>query len=202
MRCGSCSGSEPSARRASSRSWRRWRGRPRSPAAPHSRVARLISDTKTITRVLAQEPPQLDSTRATDQVSIFVLGHIMEGLLRYDASNRLVPGVAERWDLRPDGATFWLRDDARWNDGRPVTAHDFVFAWRTIVDPANASEYAFILYYIRNAEAINAGQMPPEALGVRATSDRVLEVAFERLSGSLTSSSRSPSIFPFAKTST
>ena len=137
-------------------------------------------DTKTITRVLAQEPPQLDSTRATDQVSIFVLGHIMEGLLRYDASNRLVPGVAERWDLRPDGATFWLRDDARWNDGRPVTAHDFVFAWRTIVDPANASEYAFILYYIRNAEAINAGQMPPEALGVRATSDRVLEVAFER----------------------
>jgi oligopeptide transport system substrate-binding protein len=144
-------------------------------------VGRAIDlDTKTITVVLAQEPPQLDSTRATDQVSIFVLGHIMEGLLRYDASNRLVPGVAERWEVRPDGATFWLRDDARWSDGRPVTAHDFAFAWRTIVDPANASEYAFILYYVKSAEAINAGQMPPSALGVRAASDRVLEVEFER----------------------
>ena len=137
-------------------------------------------DTKTITLALAQEPPQLDSTRATDQVSIFVLGHIMEGLLRYDASNRLVPGVAERWDVRPDGATFWLRDDARWSDGRPVTAHDFVFAWHKVVDPANASQYAFILYYVKNAEAINAGQMPLEALGVRAASDHVLEVEFER----------------------
>ena len=137
-------------------------------------------DTKTITRVLVQEPPQLDSTRATDQVSILILGHIMEGLIRYDASNRLVPGVAERWDIRSDGATFWLREDARWSDGRPVTAHDFVFAWRTIVDPANASEYAFILYYMKNAGAINAGRMSPEALGVSAASDRVLEVEFER----------------------
>jgi oligopeptide transport system substrate-binding protein len=146
-----------------------------------SPVGRAIDvETKTITRALAQEPPQLDSTRATDQVSIFVLGHIMEGLLRYDASNRLVPGVAERWDVRSDGATFWLRDDARWSDGRPVTAHDFAFAWRTILDPTNASEYAFILYYLKNAEAINAGRMPPEALGVTAAGDLVLEVEFER----------------------
>jgi oligopeptide transport system substrate-binding protein len=137
-------------------------------------------DTKTITRVLAQEPPQLDSTRSTDQISFFVLGHVMEGLLRYDPNNRLIPGVAERWDIRPDGATFWLRDDAQWSDGRPVTAHDFVFAWRKVVDPANASEYAFVLYYVRNAEAINSGTMPTERLGVRAVNDRVLEVEFER----------------------
>jgi oligopeptide transport system substrate-binding protein len=137
-------------------------------------------ETKTITTFLEQEPPQLDSTRSTDTVSFFILGHIMEGLLRYDAGNNLVPGVAERWNVRPDGATFWLRDDARWSDGRPVTAHDFVFAWRTVVDPENASEYAFILYYLKHAEAINAGQMPPEALGVRAASDYVLEVEFER----------------------
>jgi oligopeptide transport system substrate-binding protein len=137
-------------------------------------------DTKTITLALSGEPPQLDSTRATDQISIFVLGHVMEGLLRYDANNRLVPGVAERWEIRPDGATFWLRDDARWSDGRAVTAHDFVFAWRQVVNPDNASQYAFILYYVRNAEAINAGQMPLESLGVRAVADRVLEVEFER----------------------
>ena len=137
-------------------------------------------ETKTITTVLADEPPQLDSTRATDQISFFVLGHTMEGLLKYDASDRLVPGVAERWDIRPEGATFWLRDDARWSDGQPVTAHDFVFAWRKVVDPQTASEYAFILFYLKNAEAINSKQMPPERLGVRAVSDRELEVEFER----------------------
>ena len=137
-------------------------------------------ETKTITTFLDQEPPQLDSTRSTDTVSFFVLGHVMEGLLRYDANSQLVPGVAERWEIRPDGATFWLREDARWSDGKPVTAHDFVFAWRKVVDPETASQYAFILYYVKNAEAINAKQMPPDRLGVRAVSDRVLEVEFER----------------------
>ena len=137
-------------------------------------------DAKTITLALEDEPPQLDSTLATDTISGRVLGHIKEGLLRYDASNRLVPGVAERWEIRPNGATFWLREDARWSDGQPVTAHDFVFAWRQVVNPDNASQYAFILYYVKNGEAINGGQMAPEALGVRAVDDRTLEVEFER----------------------
>ena len=137
-------------------------------------------DSKTITMALSQEPPQLDSTRSTDSVSLFVLGHVMEGLLRYDANNRLVPGMAERWDIRSNGATFWLRADARWSDGQPVTAHDFVFAWRKVVDPSNASEYAFILYYVKNAEAINSGSMSVDALGVRAVSDLILEIEFER----------------------
>ena len=147
-----------------------------------SSVARraIDVDSRTITIALAQEPPQLDSTRSTDSVSLFVLGHLMEGLLRYDATNRLVPGIAERWDIRSNGATFWLRDDAQWSDGQPVTAHDFVFAWRKVVDPSNASEYAFILYYVNNAEAINSGSMSVEALGVRAVSDLILEVEFER----------------------
>ena len=137
-------------------------------------------ETRSITLAISQEPPQLDSTRSTDQVSFFVLGHVMEGLLRYDANNRLVPGVAERWEIGPDGARFWLREDATWSDGQPVTAHDFVFAWQTVVDPANASEYAFIMYPVKNGEAINTGQMPREALGVRASGDRVLDVEFEQ----------------------
>ena len=137
-------------------------------------------ETRSITLAISQEPPQLDSTRSTDQVSFFVLGHVMEGLLRYDANNRLVPGVAERWEIGPDGARFWLREDATWSDGQPVTAHDFVFAWQTVVDPANASEYAFIMYPVKNGEAINSGQMPREALGVRASGDRVLDVEFEQ----------------------
>ncbi|MBM3779040.1 MAG: peptide ABC transporter substrate-binding protein [Acidimicrobiia bacterium] len=145
-----------------------------------SAVHRAIDfETRTITLVLEDEPPQLDSTRSTDAISFRILGHVMEGLIRYDASNDLVPGVAERWEIRPEGATFWLREDARWSDGRPVTAHDFVFAWRKVVDPANASEYAFILYPVRHAEAINTRTLPVEQLGVRAVSPRVLEVEFE-----------------------
>ena len=134
----------------------------------------------TVTLALSQEPPQLDSTRGTDQVSFRILGHVMEGLLRYDAENRLVAGVAERWEVRDLSATFWLRDDARWSNGEPVRAQDFVFAWRKAVEPANASQYAFILYGIENAEAIGSGDMPLTALGVHAEDDRTLHVTFER----------------------
>lgn len=136
--------------------------------------------TNTITVFLREEPPQLNSSLSTDQVSGSVLGHVIEGLLRYDENNRLAPAVAERWELREHGATFWLREDARWSDGAPVTAHDFVFGWQTGLDPANASEYAFILYAVKNGEAINKGEMPLELLGVRAADDHTLEVEFER----------------------
>jgi oligopeptide transport system substrate-binding protein len=138
---------------------------------------------KVLRLAMGEEPPQLDSTRATDQVSIFVLGHVMEGLTRYGKSGDIVPGVAERWELGERRAVFHLRADARWADGHPVTAHDFVFAWRTAVDPKTASEYAFILYPLKNAEAVNAGKLPTTALGVRARDDRTLEVELERPTG-------------------
>jgi oligopeptide transport system substrate-binding protein len=134
---------------------------------------------RAISIALEQEPPQLDSSRATDHVSHMVLGHIMEGLLRYDVRGELVPGVAERWDIGTERATFWLRPNAVWSDGKPVTAADFVFAWKTAVDPATASQYAFIFYAIKNGEAINTGKRRRDDLGVRAVSDRVLEVTFE-----------------------
>ncbi|MGE0622364.1 MAG: peptide ABC transporter substrate-binding protein [Pseudomonadales bacterium] len=136
--------------------------------------------TNTLTAFLREEPPQLDSSKATDQVSSMVLGHVLEGLLRYDEHNQVAAGVAERWDIRADGATFWLRQSARWSDGKPVTADDFVFSWQTALDPANASEYAFILYPVKNGEAINQGELPVEALGAVAVDDHTLEVTFER----------------------
>ena len=154
-------------------------------------LSRITSDTQsvsdavdpltgTITLATASEPPQLDSTRATDQVSGFVLGHVMESLLRRGPGTTLRPGIAERWEITDAGATFHLRDNARWSDGKPVTAHDFVFAWRKVVDPATASEYAFFMYPLKNAERINKGELPVEALGVRATNDRTLVIDFER----------------------
>ncbi len=137
-------------------------------------------DARIIRMVLPQEPPQLDSSKATDQVSTRVLGHVMEALTRFDAQGRLVPGVAERWEIRGDGATFWLREDARWSDGSPVLAEDFVFSWRNAVDPKTASEYAFILQGIENAEAISQGEAPVASLGVSAPEPRRLEVRFSR----------------------
>jgi oligopeptide transport system substrate-binding protein len=143
-------------------------------ARPGAKVLRIA---------LGEEPPLLDSTRATDSVSIFVLGHVMEGLTRYGRGAEIVPGVAERWEIDDRRAVFFLRPQARWSDGPPVTAHDFVFAWRTAVDPKTASEYAFILYPVKNAEAIAAGKLPTTALGVRAVDDRTLEVEFEKPTG-------------------
>ena len=136
--------------------------------------------TGTVTLALSQEPPQLDSTRGTDTVSFRILGHVMEGLLRYDAQNQLVGGVAQRWQVGDMSATFWLRPNARWHNGETITAHDFVFAWRKVLEPANASQYAFIFYGIKNAEAVNNGRLPLEALGVYAEDELTLRVEFER----------------------
>ena len=139
----------------------------------------LDFESRTVTTSVRNEPPNLDTTRSIDVESYNIQHTVMEGLLRYDVNSNLEPGVAERWELDGRRATFWLRADSRWSDGQPVTAHDFVFAWRTAVDPKTASQYAFLLYPVKNGAAINRGEMPLEALGVRAASDRVLEVELE-----------------------
>lgn len=143
-------------------------------------LSRAVSaDGRSITLALRQEPPQLDTTKATDQVSTMVLGHVSEGLLRYDENSALVAGLAERWEISETGATFWLRPDARWSDGSQITAADFVFAWRKVLEPANASEYAFFLFPIKNGEAVNQGKVTADQLGVEAVDARTLKVQFE-----------------------
>jgi len=85
-----------------------------------------------------------------------VAGALFEGLTVLDAATlEPKPGVAERWDVSPDGLryTFYLRPDARWSDGRPVTAEDFAYSWRRVLTPATAAEYAYMLYPIRGAKA-------------------------------------------------
>jgi oligopeptide transport system substrate-binding protein len=134
------------------------------------------SELREISIVMDQEPQWLNTVRATDQISFMVLDHISEGLMTYDVNNELMGGVAERWQLLEDKATFWLRDDARWSDGKPVTAHDFVFAWQQVANPDNASEYAFLMRAFPNGEAIIRGDMPPESLGVEAVDDYTLVV--------------------------
>lgn len=133
-------------------------------------------ENREITVYLREEPPQLNSMLATDAVSGMVLGHVMEGLLRYDANAQIVPGLAERWEIDGTRAVFHLRENARWSNGEPITAQDFEFAWKTALDPATASQYAFIFYAIKNAEAANTGALPVADVGVRALDARTLEV--------------------------
>ncbi|MGK0257325.1 MAG: oligopeptide transport system substrate-binding protein [Candidatus Azotimanducaceae bacterium] len=133
-----------------------------------------------ITIAIREEPPQLNTTMATDSSSIMILGHTMEGLLRTDANDKLEAGIAHRWEVTDTLATFWLREDIKWSDGSPITAHDFVFSWRTALDPEVVSEYSFLLYSIKNGRDINEGKLPGEALGARADGDHKLVVELER----------------------
>ncbi len=137
----------------------------------------------TVTIAMGAEPPDLNGTKATDSESFFILGHVMEGLTRAGKDGKPSPAVAERWEITDAGATFHLRPTAKWSDGKPVTAHDFVYAWRTVVDPANASEYAFILFPVKNAEKIVSKKAAVETLGVQALDDRTLKVTFEQPCG-------------------
>ena len=134
---------------------------------------------QTITVALTQEPPSLNTIRMTDLVSFFIIGHTNEGLLRYDRYGRLAPGVAESWETTPTGILFKLRPDARWSDGSPVIADDFVFAWQRINDPLEAAPFAAIMYPIKNAEQIQKGELPPSALGMKAIDNRTLQIDFE-----------------------
>jgi oligopeptide transport system substrate-binding protein len=153
----------------------------------------------TITIAMTEEPPSLNATTATDAVSFFVLGHIMEGLTRYGRGGEIVPGIAEKWANEGLTFTFHLRDTSKWSDGKPVTAQDFVFAWQTALDPATASEYAFILYPVKNGRAINEKKMPVESLGAEAVDSHTLKVTLEKPCGYFLSLTAFGTYFPLRK---
>jgi len=86
---------------------------------------------------LGNEPPSLDWHTTTDSTSFDVISNIMNGLTQMDAEMKIVPALASSWEIEEDGKryVFHLRDDIFWSDGKPVTAMDFVFAWRRLQDP-------------------------------------------------------------------
>ncbi len=130
----------------------------------------------------AGEPQTLDQAHTSINIEEFILKDLYEGLTVYDASGKIVPGAAETWDLSDDGLTytFKLRADAKWSDGSPLTAEDFVFSYQRVEDPKTAAGYANILYPIKNAEKVNKGEVPPAELGVKAIDEKTLEVTLER----------------------
>jgi oligopeptide transport system substrate-binding protein len=139
-------------------------------------------DTATLRRGLGGEPGTLDPGVAADSFSLEVLGDLYEGLTAESADGTVVPGVAASWSVDPTGMRyeFSLRRDARWSNGAPVRAQDFVYAWRRVVDPKLASPVADNLRVIAGAEAIIAGRAIPSSLGVSAPRDDVLDVVLTR----------------------
>jgi oligopeptide transport system substrate-binding protein len=139
---------------------------------PHRGAARSTAPAggMTLLRGLAAEPDSLDPQKARTDEAQRVLRDICEGLTTLDHSGGVAPGIAEKWRVSADGKTytFTLRHDARWSNGSPVVAADFVAGLRRLVDPATGSQYAQVVDVIENASDIVDGRKPPDSLGVFA----------------------------------
>ncbi len=129
------------------------------------------------------EPRTLDPAFITDAYASFIAANLFEGLLVWNsAGTELLPGLAARHELGEDGAsyTFHLRTDAIWSNGDPVTATDFVVAWRRVLDPEGGSPYAALLYPIRGARELHQGEVRDAALlGVEARDRHTLHVSLK-----------------------
>ncbi|MBM7582749.1 oligopeptide transport system substrate-binding protein [Caldicoprobacter guelmensis] len=158
------------------------------------------SDSKPIVYNMGANPKTLDPqlNNAVEAGSVIV--HCFEGLTRKDQNGQIQPGIAKEWKMNEDGTkfTFYLRD-AKWSDGQPVTAHDFVYAWRRAVDPNTGAEYAYQLWYVKNGQAITEGKMSPEELGVKAVDDKTLEVELEAPCSYFLQLTAFPTLFPVRK---
>ena len=131
---------------------------------------------------LEAEPATVDPAKSVGIPESMVELQIFEGLTRLDAKEQPQPGVAERWEISSDGLEyiFRLRADAKWSNGEPVTAHDFVFAWKRVLDPETGSENAYMLFPLKNGQAYNEKKASAEAVGVIAIDDRTLKVVLEK----------------------
>ncbi|MGD6801597.1 peptide ABC transporter substrate-binding protein [Rossellomorea vietnamensis] len=129
----------------------------------------------------SSEIPSMDAALATDSVSFNVMNQVYEGLYRLGENDEAVLGMAaEEPTISEDGKTYTFKiRDAVWSNGDPVTANDFEYAWKKALNPDTAAEYAYIMYDIKNAEAVNAGDLPLEELGVKAVDEKTLEVQLE-----------------------
>ncbi len=129
----------------------------------------------------AADPETLDQHKTSTVYEAHILRDLYEGLVIYNSKAEVIPGVAESWSVSDDGRvyTFKLRGDAKWSNGDPVVAGDFVYSLRRIMMPETGAKYANILYPVKNAETINKGEAKPDTLGVKATDDRTLEITLE-----------------------
>ena len=132
---------------------------------------------------LGYEPDTLDWAKATDAYSFDVITNIMAGLTKYNNNLQSEPSLAKGWKISNDGKTytFLLDKNAKWSDGKPVVANDFVYGWERILNPQTAGPYAYLLYPIKNAHLYNTGKLSDSnQLGMRALSDDILQIELEK----------------------
>ncbi|ABC21396.1 peptide ABC transporter substrate-binding protein [Rhodospirillum rubrum] len=141
---------------------------PWAPAAQAAGVLRIGND---------GEPQSMDPHFVSTVQTSRLLDDMYLALVTFGAKGEAIPGAAERWTISPDGLTytFTLRDHT-WSDGTPVTAEDFVYSWRRVLDPAMGAEYASLAYIIKGAEAYNSGQGKVEDVAAKALDAKTLEV--------------------------
>lgn len=124
----------------------------------------------------------LDTVKASDAITFNVLNNVNEGLMRLGPEKEPQYGIAYEYEISPDKKryTFKLREDAEWSDGKPVTAHDFEYAWKRALDPETGSEYAYAFFPIKNAQEYNSGKVDESAVGVNAADDHTLVVELKK----------------------
>lgn len=137
-------------------------------------------DAAVLRRGISAKVDTLDPHRSSAKWENIVISDMIVGLMTITPEREVIPGVAESWETSEDGLTwtFNLRESV-WSDGEPVTAEDFVYAFRRIQNPEIASQYSSLLYIVKNAAQVNAGELPPEELGVRAVDERTFEITLE-----------------------
>ena len=169
-------------------------------AAETAAEAAAGDNSNTFIYQLETEVQTMDSQLASDGMSLQVLGMVTEGLWSPDKDGNPTPAMALTEDVSEDGLvrTFHLREDAKWSNGDPVTADDFVYAWQRAVDPSVGSEYAFIIGTagVKNATQVAAGEMAVEELGVKALDEHTFEVTLDRPVAFFDSLMFFPTFFP------
>ncbi|EGP4746540.1 peptide ABC transporter substrate-binding protein [Enterococcus faecium] len=149
--------------------------------------------------VVPQEMPTADLSVATDTISFTALNNVYEGIYRLDEDSKPQPaGASELAEVSEDGLTYKikLREDAKWSNGDPVTAADYVYGWQRTVDPATASEYAYLYAPVENAEDITAGKKDKSELGIKAVGDYELEIKLTKQTPYFQYLLAFPSFFP------
>ncbi|MFD2170866.1 peptide ABC transporter substrate-binding protein [Tumebacillus lipolyticus] len=139
------------------------------------------SEKQELNLAMSSEIPSLDPSLATDTIGFTVLGQVAEGLVRLDKDGKAAPGVAEKWETSADGKTitFTLREGAKWTDGSDVTAQDFEYSWKRTLNPDTASQYAFMVAWIKGGAEYNAGKGSADDVAVKAKDAKTLEVTLE-----------------------
>ncbi len=124
------------------------------------------------------DAPTTDPVLDQDSTSSRMVFDLFSGLTSFDQSNKIIPGLAEKWDVSPDGKiyTFHLRSGLKFSDGTPITAEDVVFSWQRVADPKVGSPYNMLASNIVNGQAIIDGKMQPNQLGVKAVDQNTITI--------------------------